>query len=273
MLHTVLLKLIAADPRNAPRTVRVVKGVLDPALKGEGASGRVPHRRRFGENLLHPGIGCEGLAFLNPDAGEQAEHVRVQRAVGFILNDAIEKLVGGEIRRGDGVPRLAGEIKQLHLRRISGFCQWIHPQIFLENIHARLRVAVLQERAKKHPVSEGLRARDKVAFGNVALVAGRQQQILSGLAFVRPGDTDVSNPALPTIIEHPQHARRHFNDQRTILGVQRKKDVGGVVVARQAKRLESSNVSEMMATWLPGPNELAMPLRNASIATAGRPVR
>jgi len=34
---------------------------------------------------------CEGLALLDPDGGELAQRVRVQRINGLILNDAIDE--------------------------------------------------------------------------------------------------------------------------------------------------------------------------------------
>jgi hypothetical protein len=86
---------------------------------------------RFGQSFFHALVGCKRLPLLDADRGEHAQRVGVHRISGFVLNDAMAVLEGGEIGRADRVERHAGNIDELHLRRMVRFLQGIHPQVLL----------------------------------------------------------------------------------------------------------------------------------------------
>ena len=231
-----ILELVAAEEREAPGAVLIVVIRLLPDLEGDGPGGGVAHRGGLGEDLLHPLVRRERLALLDADRGIEAEPDRVEGIARLLLHDLIEQLPEGVIRRGDRVEMLAGEVHELHRRRIGGLGQRINPRELLHQVHARLRVAVDQEAAPGDPVAERRRAHDDVALRHLALVAGRQQQVLPALALVRPGDADIDDPAVPHVVYGAEHLRRHLDDQRAVAEIEPRPAVDGVVIGGEEDR-------------------------------------
>ena len=94
-----------------------------------------------------------------------------------------------------------GEVDELRLRRIVGLrpagrCAWSAGS------------STPSERADDEPVRVGRRLRDEVAVGDLAVVAGRQEQVLAALALVGPGDAHVGDVALPDVVDEAQRVRR-----------------------------------------------------------------
>lgn len=90
---------------------------------------------------------------------------------------------------------------------------------------------LVEEAAPQQPQDVGARPHDQVTAGDLAVVAGRQEQVLAALAPVRPGQADVDDPPLPGIVDHAQHARRAFENKRAVVQVHQHGAVRSVVVA------------------------------------------
>jgi len=202
---TVNLELVTATNEGCdPGAIGVEITFFYPTPVGKGAGGGIAHCRRFFENRLHALVRRERFAFLDADGGEESQGERVYRVAWFMLYDLINRIPEGVIRRADGVKSLAGYVDEIHLRRMSGFCQRIDPHELLYTLNPRFRIAVLEKGTKEKDVSVGARMGDKVAWGNLTGVAVRQQEILPALALVRPRDAKVGDPAEPIIIKRTE---------------------------------------------------------------------
>ena len=87
---------------------RIIIGVLHAGLEGDGARRRIADGHGFGEDLLHPLVGREGLALFDADGGELSQHFRMIGFVRLVLDDVVHFLVEMEIIGMDGVVLLAG---------------------------------------------------------------------------------------------------------------------------------------------------------------------
>ena len=87
----------------------------------------------------------------------------------------------------------AGEVHELRLRRRVGR---------RERVDARGQQALdAAEGADHEPVRVGRRLGDEVAVGDLAVVAGRQEQVLAALALVGAGEAHVGDVALPQVVD------------------------------------------------------------------------
>jgi hypothetical protein len=86
--------------------------------KGNRAGRGVADGHPFGEELLHAGVGFEGLALFDADRGEKPDQFGIERVGRLILDDSVEFLKEVEIVGVDGVHLLAGEVDEALLGRI-----------------------------------------------------------------------------------------------------------------------------------------------------------
>ena len=147
----------AADERRVPRAVRIEERLLQSAPIREGADRRLADRRRFGEDLLHPRIGRERRALLDADRGQQSQRFGIDGVGRLLLDDLVHFLEERGIHRMDRVEGLAGHVDEVRRRRIRGVRQRIDPQLLLDGVHARLRIAVHLKAARREDVAEGSR--------------------------------------------------------------------------------------------------------------------
>ena len=132
----------AADERRVPRAVRIEERLLQSAPIGEGTDRRLTDGCRFGEDFLHPRIGRERCALLDADGGQQSQRFGIDGVGRLFLDDLVHLLEERGIHRVDGVEGLAGHVDEVRRRWIRGVRQRIDPQLLLDGVHARLRIAV-----------------------------------------------------------------------------------------------------------------------------------
>src|SRR5262249_61359023 len=101
------LEPVAAKEQGLPGAIRVVVGCLVAGVERDGPRGRISHRRRLGEDLLHPLVRRERLALLDSDRLVEAEPRRVERLRRLFLDDLGEQLPEPIIAWVDGVERFA----------------------------------------------------------------------------------------------------------------------------------------------------------------------
>gem|GEM_PF-4334928 len=227
----------AADEALDPGAVREEVGLLEAGPEQIGARGGVTHGHGLGEDFLHARIGSEWLAFFDADGGQKPERFRVQRRIGFFLHDVVDLLEEREVVCMNRVERLAGDIDELHRRRVVRLRQWIDLGKFLGALDGRFGVAVDQETAPEEDIAESGGAENEVALGHIAFVAGRQQQEFPALALVRAGVAHIADIIEPVIVDDPENVRRRLDDQRAILQVQPHHAIDGFGVRREEQRL------------------------------------
>ena len=118
-----------------------------------------------------------------------------------------------------------------------------------------MQVLHAAERADHQPVRVGRRPGDEVAVGDVAVVIGRQDQVLAALALVRAGEADVGDVALPDVVDEAQRVRGRLDHERPVgLEVQVVRAVGGLGVGGQhdvGRGRERVGVGEDVGRGLP----------------------
>ena len=134
---------------------------------------------------------------------------------GLLLDDFVERLVVAEVAGRDRVVALAGDVHEFGGRRVAGRLQRIDLEVVLDVLQCR-RQTVGDRAAHEEPVDEGGRLDHEVALGHLAGVARRQHEILAALALVGAGYAEVTDIAHPGVVEHAEHARRHFDHGRPI---------------------------------------------------------
>ena len=107
--------------------------------------------------------------------------------------------------RVDAVELGLGEVQELGRRRVVGLRQRVDA--------GGLQVLHAAERADDEPVRVGRRPGDEVAVGDVAVVTGRQDQVLAALPLVRAGEADVGDVALPDVVDEAQGVRGRLDHQ------------------------------------------------------------
>ena len=77
------------------------------------------------------------------------------------------------------------------------------------------------ERPQDEPLAVGAQAqrRHEAVGRQLALVAGRHEQVPAALALVGPDDPQVAHRPHPLVVEEPEHPRRHVEHDRAWLGV------------------------------------------------------
>ena len=101
-----------AGKRRVPSAVGIEEHALLAGSEGDGPRRGVAQRHRFGQDLLHPGVGVEGLPLLDADGGELSDQFRVERVRRLILDHGVQLFVELEVVRVNGVDLLAGEIHE-----------------------------------------------------------------------------------------------------------------------------------------------------------------
>ena len=138
---------------------------------------------------------------------------------------------------------LAGDVDELHRRRVLRLGQRIGFVELPGVLEGRLRAAVLQEAAIEHQVSEGLCAEHGgITFRHLALVAGRQEQILAALPLVRTGIAEVAHILEPVVIDDAEDVRWCFEHQRTVADIQPRHMVNALGIGGQEERLRVHQV-------------------------------
>ena len=72
-----------------------------------------------------------------------------------------------------------------------------------------------------------------IARRDVALVAGRKDEIFAARTTVRAGDADIGNPFVPHVVDQPEHLGRNLEHQRSLARIEPYEVVDGVVVGGQ----------------------------------------
>jgi len=142
-----------------------------------------------------------------------------------------------EVVRMDRVERLAGDVDELHRRRIVRLRQRVDLGELPGALDGRPGIAVHQEAAPEKDIAERGRTEDEVTLGQVALEAGRQQQEFPALAPVRAGVAHVADVIEPVVVNDAEDVRRRLDDQRAVLQVQPHHAIDGLGVRRQEQRL------------------------------------
>ena len=160
----------AADERRRPCAVGVVVDVGVAWREHEAAHDPGLDPCRLVEDRAHPLVGCERSAGGDPDRGELSGTLGVERFGGLIGDDRRDLLEEREVVAVNAVERGMREVQELRLRWVAGAP---------ERVDARARqVLHAAERADDQPVRVRRRPGDEVAIGDLAVVIGRQDQVL-----------------------------------------------------------------------------------------------
>ena len=224
---------VAAEERQTPGAVLVVEIFLLPDPEGHGARGGVAYQRRLGEDLLQAVVRRERFALLDADRGIEPQPDRIERLARLLLHHLVQEFPEGIVGRRHRAEVPAGYVDERHGRRIGGIGQTIDPRVLLHEVDTGFRVAIHHEAAPRGPQAECRRLHDEVAVGNLATVAGRQDQELAASALVGPGESDVDHPAVPHVVERPQDLGRSLQHHRPVAQVDPHPAVGGLGIGRQ----------------------------------------
>ncbi|MNF67592.1 hypothetical protein D3C84_494100 [compost metagenome] len=136
----------------------------------------------------------------------------------------------------DGVHRFAGDVDEGRRRWIGGLRQRIDAQQFLETLDRRFRVTLHHKPTAGEPVVERARFEYVVTLRHFPLIVRRKQQVLAALALVRPGVTEVSDVAVPEVIDEAECIRWTFDHDRPVLQIDPSRCVDTFAIARQEQR-------------------------------------
>ena len=168
-----------------------------------------------------------------PIEAKRPERGGIAAARRLFLDDLVEHVPERIVARRDEVGRHARAVDELHRRRVGGVGELVDLEVLLDRFDAGLRGAINDEGAKDEPIAVGVRPQDEIPRRHLALVAGRQDEILAAFAMVFSGDTDIADPAIPEVVHQSEHFRGRFDDQRALLGVDPHEVVDRVVVGRE----------------------------------------
>ena len=147
------------------------------------------------------------MALPDADGGGQAAQFRIEEVDRFFLDDVIDFLIELEVVGMDGVDRNLRAADEFHLRRIAGLAQGIDLERFLEHLRRKVGLAMDEETAQRDPVDVRGGMRDEVfaavflMLGEFALVAGRDDQVLSALALIEAVPTHIDDEAEERIVD------------------------------------------------------------------------
>ena len=147
----------------------------------------------------------------------------------------------------DAVELGVGEVQELRRRRVAGLRERVDPRA-----HQILHAA---QRADHQPAGVRRRAGDEVPVGDVAVVVGRQDQVLAALPLVGAGEADVGHVALPDVVDEAQRVRGRLDHRRPVaLEVEVVRAVRGLGVRGQhdvGRRRQRIGVGEDVRRGLP----------------------
>jgi len=82
---------------------RVEIGTLQARTEGDRPCRGIADGHALGEDLLHPGVGREGFALLNPNRGKLADQLGVEGIAWFVLNHRVQLMPEAVVVGMDGV--------------------------------------------------------------------------------------------------------------------------------------------------------------------------
>lgn len=104
VVMAVLEEIVApAREKVEPVAVRVIEAVGSAWLNGDRPRGSITDSGGVFKNLLHPGVGCERLAFHGADGGKQAAEFGIKRFGRLVLHDLVHLLEEREVAGEDRV--------------------------------------------------------------------------------------------------------------------------------------------------------------------------
>ena len=195
-----------------------------------------------GQNVLHPRIGGKGLALFDPDRGEQAQRGRVRPFGGFFLDHLVQQFPEPVIRGHHEVGGKARGIDQCRGLRAVLFGEGVDLEGVPDALDRRGGLAIHQEGPEHDPVPVGRGPDHDEAFGHLAGIPRRQDQVFAARALVGAGDAHVHHPFVPEIIDRPQHLGRNFHHDGAVLGVDPDEAVDRVVIGGQFHRARIDKV-------------------------------
>ena len=202
--------------------------------------GCVANRNRVRQNRLHPFVGRERVPLADADGSEEPDVVGVEEIGRLGLNHLVELLIEAEGVGADRVEAHAGDVHESCLRGLAALrrgIEWIHVGALLHALGSAGEVTPLHERPEEQEERVCPGPRHEVPLGGqVALVAGRDEQIVAALAAIRPGETDVGYPAEIAVVDRPEHARRHLQHHRSLAEVHARETVYGRRVRSEKER-------------------------------------
>src|SRR5208283_4154956 len=121
--------------------------------------------------------------------------------------------------------------------RVGSLRQRVAPHGLVEALDGRSGITIDQEAPGKEDIAERSALKDEVALRHVALVPGRQEQILATLSLVRAGIPQVGDVAKPEVVHDAEAVGWTFNDDGALRKVNPGESVNRVGVRRQEERL------------------------------------
>mmetsp|Transcript_36166 Transcript_36166/g.72817 ORF Transcript_36166/g.72817 Transcript_36166/m.72817 type:complete len:435 (+) Transcript_36166:253-1557(+) len=199
----------------------------------DSPSRRVPDCDGVGEDPLHAGIRCEGLAFLHADRGKIAPYLWPECFDRLSLDDVVDLLIEGVVVRMDCVHHLASAADGLELPRSAGLGKGVDLEALCPHLHRGVRLPLAQESAQRQPIDVRRALRDKVAFWRFALISRWQDEVLAALAAVRTRPAHVYDEPEVRVVDSPRTSPRGYLDDRgpVPLQVQQADGVDGVSVS------------------------------------------
>jgi len=139
---------------------------------------------------------------------DRSNPVGVKGLGGFFLDEGVDLLVEGEVVGVHGVLGLVRDVEVGHLRRVARGGERVDPGLD--------DVLDTAQRADHQPVGEGGAPVGEVAAGLVAVIAGRQDEVLAARALVRASQAEVGDVAEPEVVEDAERVRRVLDDRRPV---------------------------------------------------------
>ena len=188
--------------------------------------------------LLHALIRRKGLALDDADGRHQPPVLGIDELDRLLLDQGVELLVEAEVVGRDRVVAfLARHVDELHLRGIVLLRQRVDLELGLDAV-GRLLDAAADIATHHVPDPIGVGLDHVVALRHLAVVPGRQHQVLAALALVGTGRAHVAEIAHVHVVEDAQHVRGQLNDGGAVLfQVEEAPGVERGVVAGQHQRL------------------------------------
>ena len=169
------------------------------------------------QDHLHPGVGLEGLAFLDANGGQQAEEFRVLAFGWLCLDDLVDFLEDPVVHAMNGVVEHAGDIDELDLWRVVRLRQRVDREDRLGGFDGRSGAAVQLESTPDHPVPLGVRACHVVALRHFTSIPRGEDQKLAALAFVGARVAEDGHAVEPVIIDDAKGVGRRLDDHGLVL--------------------------------------------------------
>ena len=153
--HALVHEVLVVPGDEAPLPVAALieeRRLIRVRTRRSHARGRVGHRSRLGQQLLHPGVRGEGLALLDADGREESAQLGIEHLDRLAIDDGVEFFEEMVVIGMYGVEFLLGAADELHRRRIRRLGEGIDFQAFLPHLGGCVRLAVNEESAQGDPV-------------------------------------------------------------------------------------------------------------------------